>query len=54
MIEANNHNHFFLFVNTKSGGGLGQDYLTVVNKRLKFRNKNEEYAFVYLYDMCSV
>ena len=51
MIE-DSQIHFFLFVNSKSGGGLGQEYLTLANKSLKFKSKNGIQSLLYIYDMC--
>lgn len=40
-----------LFVNSKSGGRRGHKYLSLGEKKVKFRSKEGFYVFVYLYDL---
>lgn len=50
QIEQESH-HFLLFINSKSGGRKGVQYLTIGENRLKLKSKAGFYIFVYLYDL---
>ena len=43
--------YYLLFVNTVSGGGIGRSYLTLKNKKVKFKNTNGATTQIYLYDL---
>lgn len=52
MIAANaNEHHFLLFINSRSGGCKGKEYLTLGENRLKLKSKQGFYVYVYVYDL---
>lgn len=42
---------FFLFINTKSGGGMGRKYLTVPNRRLNYKFQNYSNISLHFVDL---
>jgi len=45
---------FFLFINTKSGGGLGRRYLTVPGKRLDYKHNNSTTLTLHFIDLFDI
>lgn len=45
--------HFLLFINSKSGGGLGNEYLTLNAKTIKLLASGGTRAYVHLFDLFS-